>query len=76
MDEQEDLQWLLDHGFVVAARNPALLGVIQPGLEQRARDTDAAYMIFDPSDDSQGYLLLGDDLPAMLREARTHHDAG
>jgi hypothetical protein len=70
----EDLIWLLDHGYVVSKRDPSLLSAIcDTALGLRAA-ADAAYMIFDPSDDAHGYLLVGNDLPAMLREARQHLD--
>lgn len=69
----EDLLWLLEQGYAVSRRDPALLSMIAAGLEQRAKLLpDAAYMIFDPLADREGFLLLGDNLPEMLKEARAH----
>lgn len=67
----DDLIWLLDRGYVVAKRDPSLLSaIIDTAMGLRAANVDGAYMIFDPSDDAHGYLLIGDDLPNLMREAR------
>jgi hypothetical protein len=62
---------VLDAGYCIAKRDPALLRVVDGGngLAQRAEHLDAAYMLFDPSDDAQGYLLLADDLTNLIDDA-------
>lgn len=72
----DDVLWLLGKGYSVAPRDSAMLMVLF-GDNDRVRQvakSDATYMIFDPSDSADGFLLLGDDLVKMAKEARQHLD--
>jgi hypothetical protein len=68
---REHVEWLLDNEYVLAKRDPGLCNVVVDGLGKRVCDIDGQYMIFDPSNDVDGYLLVGDDLEALCAEA--HH---
>jgi hypothetical protein len=67
-----DVQFIIDHGFHIGPRDPALLGVIfSPKMRDRAQE-DAAYMVYDPSDDDDGFLVTGDNLAELVVETRKH----
>lgn len=71
----DDIKWLLDHGYVLSVRNPGLCNMVVDGLGKRARNTDGQYMVFDPNDDADGYILIGDNLEELCAEARRDLEA-
>lgn len=70
MSIERNLCIVLRH-FCIGPRDPALLDSVAMGLGDRAKD-DAAFMIFDPADDAEGFLLTGDDIGPLLEEAYQH----
>jgi hypothetical protein len=41
---------------------------VPPGIRDRARDLNGAFVLYDPIDDDLGFLLVGDDRKEMARE--------
>jgi hypothetical protein len=67
----DDLTWLLNEGYVIAQRDPVLLGVISRNMELFARKHNVAYMVYDPKvRNGEDTVLLGDSIPELLSEAR------
>lgn len=47
-------------------------GDVPNGLRDRVEGRDGAFVVYDPLDDDEGFLLVGDDAESLAAEAVSH----
>lgn len=62
--------WLHKHGYTVSTREAFNAQCyIVPGLCERAAQLKGTFVVWDKDDDKEGFLLVGDNLQELCREA-------
>lgn len=65
--------WLDEHGFLYGRRDCSILRTRMPeGLLARMSRWKGDFIVFDPSDDVDGFCIVGKDLPKLQQEAFEH----
>ena len=60
-------------GYAITTREKLLAnGYTLKGLKRRVRNIAGRHIVYDPLDDGDGFLLVGDDLSALLAETVNH----
>lgn len=65
-------KWLEDNGYLVVPRPLFRQTCLVPGLSVRAMRLDGAFVLYDPFDDEDGFLLVGDKEPDLITQAWRH----
>lgn len=60
--------YLERHGYRVETRAVFAASELPEGLLARALEIKGDWVVFDPSDDGQGFMLVSDDLDAIVAE--------
>lgn len=66
--------WLVTHGYRIVSRTQfsAFEQDVPKGLIERSIAHKGDWVIYDPDDNDQGWLLIGDDRRALIRESFNH----
>lgn len=71
-----DTEWLEKHDFKLVSRADfEEAGDLPVGLLERSESIEGAWVVYDPLDDHEGFLLIDDDKDALARIARDHLDS-
>lgn len=72
-----DEAYLADHAYRVTPRAEFDVEEGLPdGLRERAKAFRGSWVVWDPWDDADGLLLIGDDRAALIKEAAATVDGG
>ena len=76
MTTDEQVKFLRSYDYDVAPRDVFMRTTGLPaGLQERASKYPGLWVVFDPNDDSDGFLLVGHDRAALVKEAYEHIDS-
>lgn len=67
---EEKVKWLQERGYKLATRSEfEAAGDLPDGLLKRAQKIAGIWVVYDPHDDDDGFLLIGDNREALVLEA-------
>ena len=66
METSEKEKWLWDHGYVIMSWSTLC------GLHERALAYPGKYIVLDPNDNEEGFMLRMDDMDKLIHEAWCH----
>lgn len=65
--------WLTGAGYKIMTRAEFETATdLPPGLKERAAKYTGGFVVYDPSDDDEGFMLIRDDRKTVIEDAVEH----